>query len=1076
MLKGGYSNDELLTILHRAATLEERLQNILSDRCNKLKPTEMDSKIEEWKRCLDDDDGSKLQRRLEWDNIGLDRLQYLLGATVYSGGPLPEWLNLLNDVIKITEREGLMGSFHSYFPSDYTPLPFVEALVPFIVIAQAKFPPNVQEFYHSLPQKARWNFEYSLLGDLSKLAAPVLQMIFIIFRSRRKITHYHFKKDKRNQLYEAFLNDLSNGKLAQIFYEYSTLGRLMSICTIYWINYVSGFLKHLHTDLDEIQQTFLKDTQDLKVSDLKPYLSDRHESGLSTIYVMFNNGLELIYKPRDLGIEIAFNSFLNWLNIHSSLSNFKILRIINKVTHGWVEYVEAEPCSAKLLQKYYTNVGMILAVTYLFDITDLHAENIIAHRDQPILIDLETMLHPLFSIKKLDIYNEAEILAVQRLNSSVLRSGLLPYWQFGPDGKVFDISGIGGIPSQETFLKVPLWENINTDDMELIYIKGRTSKLFKNQPSGETQENFSLYQTEILQGFCEMYLFFLRECSVILSSHGPLHSFQNKELRLVIRDTVFYELVLQNSLRPQYMREGVSRSILLESIFKDLLTQSEKSSLWLLAKSEKLALEQLDIPIFRLNTSEKAIFAQSVCIYYPFELTPYERLLDRLKNLSIEDLNRQQMYIRQSLVSSQVTKAKIPQSFQLEAQYNLTAPPKQENLLQEAIQIANTLQKSAIKKGRSVTWVAFSHVYPSGRYKLQHLNYDLYNGSAGIALFFAALAKILEKAEFYDLALAALQPVREQISRMPDKIVHQYGLGGAVGCGSIIYGLTKVALFLQDLSLIKDAEILASKITDNLIEQDNFLDIVAGSAGTLLSFLSLYDATHSERYLHKAVECGKQLLRKRDFISKDCRAWRTYEGRALTGFSHGAAGISYALAKLYHYTNETVYLEGAIDGIKYEQLVFSSIAQNWPDYRFNNGPTQKYGVSWCHGAPGIGLARIGLSSYLQVPQVYNDIEIAISAIKQLGLGSIDHLCCGNAGRIEILLTSSNYMQNPELRNFAFDQARAMLCRKNKLEHYLLTPNLSNSFMPGLFQGLAGIAYTLLRLYHSDNLPCVLLWG
>src|ERR671915_222589 len=77
--------------------------------------------------------------------------------------------------------------------------------------------------------------------------------------------------------------------------------------------------------------------------------------------------------------------------------------------------------------------------------------------------------------------------------------------------------------------------------------------------------------------------------------------------------------------------------------------------------------------------------------------------------------------------------------------------------------------------------------------------------------------------------------------------------------------------------------------------------------------------------------------------------------RPLTGFSHGTAGIAWALLELAALTGEEHFRKAALDAIAYERDLFSPEAGNWPHLGDDNNP---FWVTWCHGAPGIGLARL----------------------------------------------------------------------------------------------------------------------
>ena len=196
----------------------------------------------------------------------------------------------------------------------------------------------------------------------------------------------------------------------------------------------------------------------------------------------------------------------------------------------------------------------------------------------------------------------------------------------------------------------------------------------------------------------------------------------------------------------------------------------------------------------------------------------------------------------------------------------------------------------------------------------------------------------------------------------------------------------------------------------------------------------------------------------------------------MTGFSHGAAGIAYALLRLSRAAGEPAFRAAALEGIGYERSHFDPAAGNWPDVREPAGGDGQgaYRTAWCHGAPGIAIARLGGLGLADTPEVRADAEAGLETTRRFGAGALDDLCCGGAGRIEALIEGARRLRRPELLAAAHRQAGRMVRRSLRLGGYQ-TQGTTGSVAPGLFQGIAGVGYTLLRLYDPDQLPCVLLW-
>ena len=137
--------------------------------------------------------------------------------------------------------------------------------------------------------------------------------------------------------------------------------------------------------------------------------------------------------------------------------------------------------------------------------------------------------------------------------------------------------------------------------------------------------------------------------------------------------------------------------------------------------------------------------------------------------------------------------------------------------------------------------------------------------------------------------------------------------------------------------------------------------------------------------------------------------------------------------------------------------------------------------AWCHGATGIGLSRLGCLAIEDNSVFRDDIQAALQstlAYMEVRKGSLDIMCCGQAGRIDFLLEAGRKMAQPDLIDTAQRYAQNMAKQKNFLENSPLSVDSSHGaaiYSPGFFQGDAGIGYEFLRLCKPDEIPCVLLF-
>lgn len=398
------------------------------------------------------------------------------------------------------------------------------------------------------------------------------------------------------------------------------------------------------------------------------------------------------------------------------------------------------------------------------------------------------------------------------------------------------------------------------------------------------------------------------------------------------------------------------------------------------------------------------------------------------------------------------------------------SPTCSPELEQEAMTIAQLIyQQAVISEDGSTNWLSMNYDHATKQVQLNQLGFDFYNGRTGIALFLAAVDKISGQEVYRDFILnQVLQPLQSLLSMSPLALNSVTRIGGMFGLG---YALTKISQMMNEKDLLDNALHAGLLITPQRIEEDRYLDLLLGSGGALLNLLAIYQATGDERMLDRAILCGEHLLNHRVISDTGHHAWPTIiEGQLLTGFSHGAAGIAYALLRLYDATMDSRFLMAGADGIAFEHKVLSL------ENNTNENLTKSYMVGWCRGAPGIGLGRLAALHILDTATIREDIERALDVTLAANVNyTEDHLCCGNLGRAEILLEIANWLDDAGLIATVYKYIAQVLERKNARGEFTVSPFFNSIYQPGFFKGLAGIGYSLLRMAHPQSLPLILAW-
>lgn len=198
----------------------------------------------------------------------------------------------------------------------------------------------------------------------------------------------------------------------------------------------------------------------------------------------------------------------------------------------------------------------------------------------------------------------------------------------------------------------------------------------------------------------------------------------------------------------------------------------------------------------------------------------------------------------------------------------------------------------------------------------------------------------------------------------------------------------------------------------------------------------------------------------------------------LAGFAHGAAGIAYALVALHRETRRLDFLDAAVEAMMFETDLFDSEERNWPDRRVDEDNPRDSGsgfmCAWCQGAAGIGLARIGGLDIVDSPAVRNDIEAALQTTLQSPFQTRDHICCGNSGRAEILLTAGIVLSDSKWIDGAKRVTSAVIAQAAKNGGFKASFD-HRFYNPSLYQGNAGLGYQLLRLAEPTLLPSLMLF-
>ncbi len=693
-----------------------------------------------------------------------------------------------------------------------------------------------------------------------------------------------------------------------------------------------------------------------------------------------------------------------------------------------------------------------------------------ATREGPVLIDIESLLQPAWDP------TNPEAGAAVPAPASVLQTGLLPLWKRGSDGEFADVSGLGGQGNRRTRLRRRVWRGINTDGMHLAEEPVVTIAT-PNIPTldGETQPPQD-HAGALLAGFEQCYRFLLVHRERIAAPDGPLQTLGKADSRLICRASNLYGKLLRAlAENPRYSRDGFERSVAIEALTRPLLAAPRKPELWALLATERLAVEEGDVPFFTV-----AQVAGTLGIAPGLFAPDFAAALRRLNE---DDLARQTDIIRASLLRTAESELLQPLARAVAAIPTDLPSLTDAQLLAETRRLAAEIVARAEINEHGASWLSPDALRP-GVDGARGAPLYFYGGAPGIAFFLAALDRVTGDRRHRELIEASCRPIHAFLdSPTFPQWVGREPLGAALGLGSVVYALSRIGEFLGESTYLETAARTARWILPERILADTSYDVLSGSAGAILGLLTFHGITGESFALDLAVHCGRHLCANARPTPGHGVAWPTGQrGALLAGFAHGTAGIGYALARLHAATggDEPSFLQTARAAVAYEQSVYAEQAGNWPVVASPDDPPREplFLSTWCHGAPGIGLGRIGGLTALDDASVRRDIALALKNVVSGGLSNIDHLCCGNMGRIEVAWTAAHALQRPELGAVARAAASYVVGQAARAEgaYRLRTDAVENRFFEaGFFRGVSGIGYSLLRLVQPE-LPSPLLFA
>lgn len=1076
-------DDLLINLELRAATIDE----LLSDQFLPLPGEKKDAfkaaaRLSAWCTASTSGNWELFTRRLAMDGLSIETILPRL-ATMRRNpiAPFPQWL---------TDSKWIIAALKA-LPSDPAiarlsmqdePVAFESLLLNVVGTADREVRSRVGSArLENFTEVAIVQVNRALLKQLSALCAPAFFDSFSAWMSPQQDTRKSSTSNgscvEASIGFHQFISHMRLTGLDKLYVAKPVLLRLMASTTRQWIDSTCEFIVRLASDVGKVRRALLGLTNPSPVAFVHGELSDLHNLGRSVLLIRFDDGHRVLYKPKDLRPDAMCDRLATWLNNNNAPIDLRTPKVLVRDGYGWAEFIEHTQCDDQSgAARFYERAGAWLGLFHIYAAADMHLENMIAAGDQPVPIDLEMI----FQNSEVDCVNgiaERRALesAKKRIGESITAIGLLPAYARSPEN---EIVGLGGLNGSKTEFNEVYWENVNTDFMH----PAQRIKVLASLPNIPRVNNSAVSLCDFIEplkrGF-DRYCRFLVENKHRIVEEGFFETLAGAPVRKLLKPTRFYLFLLERLRDHRNMGDGAQWSANLEFIARMTDWDEPQDRLWPLFRAERNALVELNVPFFMVVTDGFEVADCNGVVVRDREESGLARALKRLQNFDKTEFEWQSRVLNISIAAMPGAR-KDPSRPRAEfhttyvSASDFSSRPEIFAAVRDA---AEGITESAIRNGPGAAWIGLDWMGDSQVSQLVPLGFDLYNGAPGISLFLAAYARATGDAAAAELAMAGLAPLRSFLKGANTaRLSRGLGIGGASGLGSIVYALSVLGKLLGKDELFADALQAVRLFTDELIAADRIFDMIGGSAGGILGLLKVHRVTGDADALARATECGQHLLLNRTRNNLNFAMWPGLGTghRPLTGMSHGAAGFGYALAALHQATGREDFAAAARDCIDFENSSFSALHLNWPDLR-QEDCAQSWPCQWCYGAAGIGLARIATlrCGYNDRTTLERDIAHAVECTKREWPSTVDTLCCGNLGNIEFLSEAGMLLNSRELQNEAERRLLCIVADASRAGDYRWGGG-EKQFNLGLFRGLAGVGYTILRRI-SPDIPNVLMW-
>lgn len=456
----------------------------------------------------------------------------------------------------------------------------------------------------------------------------------------------------------------------------------------------------------------VKYDQNVVVVNLEMTLADPHNFGKINLIVALSNGKKWVYKSRSSLNEINYNNLVNSFYEALSLKKQEV-EIHNFIDFSFCEYISHIGCpSEEGISEYYYRIGIQLFLLWHLDASDINHENLIAHAEFPIIIDLEVVMPPNYNIKQ---YPPRKIFA-----ESVMKVLLLPEWRKVGANSYTNMSGLSDTQSSLNYL----YDHFPSKHMPY---------------HGCIKKSAVNYSKHVEKGFEKAFNIYLEKQSYFNSIIGGFE-FSN---RIILKPTAFYRNLFEKLNLPEYLGALTNQLDIINNTFKGV---SKK-----ILDYEKKCILSRNIPIYNSKSRSTDLYFDDCLIENYFQTCGREIISTKI--VRFKDLSFQLRLIQLALESLNRRPIKPAP---------LVSISNQEMNLNK--KICEVIISQIYNVNGVLLWIQKNNI-GNGFYNLKPSGIDLLEGNTGI-VFSLIISSPQNKDKFKDIALTILKQDYHYINAM----------------------------------------------------------------------------------------------------------------------------------------------------------------------------------------------------------------------------------------------------------------------------------------------------------------------